>query len=605
MTTDILHFQINGTEIDFDVLNQDLADDSGLISSVINSLFCERLIDPDQAPDGDVNDLRGWWADSFANVEDFKIGSRRWILYRDTITQDSLNLLIEFDTEALQHLITDGHALAIDIVTDSDSTRRGVMSEIITITMPNFELLKIFIEQDTKNFIPSQPPSMFMLNPQQAEQGITIDEVEFPEPQEIPITDTASTSFNTADGTDTVTLLAYQVPVIRENTGLVIFVGGTTLTGTEEPTPETVTFGGTPCEFITRRTVTSGGLIATTGIFYLLDPDNSSTFDIVATFNPLADIGQIYVAAVTVYNVSQRIPVDQGASETNSGTVHSYQGLAPDSSLILAAKVQANPGLPGSALGGAQSFLFDISEPNMTMSASTGLKAITAAEDIQRTGTIRWTQVNTVSAISSTLLIPGRGQFGAWGFNMAGAQASDGTTRTIDQITIDNVSYFQGGIFHTDIADARLRSFNFQAPGIAQGTTARIAVYIGGSLSAGPAGAVLLEDFGRVPTFAFVDVRMLSTTEAIIPAGSVIWMCAKCILTGGDDYRLKGFNSSASPGAFDNSEAPSQFGDFQNDHGVFNNTGEDPNEDTPWSSVAPAGGSYIDNFIITWQLAFK
>jgi phage gp46-like protein len=85
-----------------------------LQTSVIISLFTDRVAAPDDViPDGSTNP-RGWWGD-MAGDPRYPIGSRLWLLDRSPQTQDVLNRCNDYCAEALQWLIDDGVAASVDI----------------------------------------------------------------------------------------------------------------------------------------------------------------------------------------------------------------------------------------------------------------------------------------------------------------------------------------------------------------------------------------------------------------------------------------------------------------------------------------------------------
>ena len=55
---------------------------------------------------------RGYWGDVF---NDFQIGSKLWLLQREKITKETLNLLVEYAKQSLEWLIEDGHVKDLNI----------------------------------------------------------------------------------------------------------------------------------------------------------------------------------------------------------------------------------------------------------------------------------------------------------------------------------------------------------------------------------------------------------------------------------------------------------------------------------------------------------
>lgn len=112
--------------IDLVVDGYDLATEDGLRSAVISSLFTDRRAEPDdEIPDGS-SDRRGWWPDP-------TMGSRLWLLARAKETPDTLARARTYTIEALQWLVDDGVATAVDVT--AEWTRRGVLGLHIAITL--------------------------------------------------------------------------------------------------------------------------------------------------------------------------------------------------------------------------------------------------------------------------------------------------------------------------------------------------------------------------------------------------------------------------------------------------------------------------------------
>lgn len=110
-----------------------LADDDGLATAVIISLWTDRQANPDDAlPAG--SDRRGWWGDELSSTLGDKIGSRLWL--NDNAKQLASVLVQDraYAIEALQWLIDDGVASAVDVVTSNP--RAGVRALDIAISRP-------------------------------------------------------------------------------------------------------------------------------------------------------------------------------------------------------------------------------------------------------------------------------------------------------------------------------------------------------------------------------------------------------------------------------------------------------------------------------------
>lgn len=108
-----------------------LADDDGLQTAVVLSLFTDRLA---AAGDADVASTarRGWWGDAYAEVAGDRIGSRLWQLAREKQTPAVLGRAELYAREALQWLVDDGVASAVTVV--AESSAMGVLALAISIS---------------------------------------------------------------------------------------------------------------------------------------------------------------------------------------------------------------------------------------------------------------------------------------------------------------------------------------------------------------------------------------------------------------------------------------------------------------------------------------
>ncbi len=86
-----------------------------LETAILISLFTDREANPDDAiPDG-TGDPRGWIGDE---DQDYKIGSRLWLLSRSKQDAETLRKANDYIVEALQWLIDDGVVGRFDITTE-------------------------------------------------------------------------------------------------------------------------------------------------------------------------------------------------------------------------------------------------------------------------------------------------------------------------------------------------------------------------------------------------------------------------------------------------------------------------------------------------------
>lgn len=128
-----LRWDLEQGAADLAIENDDLATDDGLRTAVFLSLFLDRRANEDDVlPDGS-GDRRGWWGDEFEEVEGDRIGSRRWLLDRSKNVPGLAGRLEAIDREALDWLLEDGVASAIDVVV---TITDALLTEAITIHRP-------------------------------------------------------------------------------------------------------------------------------------------------------------------------------------------------------------------------------------------------------------------------------------------------------------------------------------------------------------------------------------------------------------------------------------------------------------------------------------
>ena len=110
-------FDPSDESFDFRVEAGDLAMDDTMETAILISLCCDaRATDSDELPDGS-DDKRGWWGDFHARIDGDAIGGRRWLLVRKKITAEAIRLLADYDRAALQWLVDDGVASAVQVTT--------------------------------------------------------------------------------------------------------------------------------------------------------------------------------------------------------------------------------------------------------------------------------------------------------------------------------------------------------------------------------------------------------------------------------------------------------------------------------------------------------
>lgn len=114
-------------QIQFDLVRDGamLAEEDGLRTAVVISLFTDaRASDEDLLPDGGT-DRRGWWADTWPEIEGDLTGSHLWLLYREKQLPAVLERAQRHARRALQWVIDDG--IASEVVVEASFPRVGVL----------------------------------------------------------------------------------------------------------------------------------------------------------------------------------------------------------------------------------------------------------------------------------------------------------------------------------------------------------------------------------------------------------------------------------------------------------------------------------------------
>lgn len=111
------------------VAGSPLAAADPLIRAVIISLFTWRRANPDDAVDGS---RQGWWGDATASLTGDRIGSRLWLLSREKLLPETFNRAREYAREALQWLVDDQVAAAVDVA--AERYGRAGLALVVTIT---------------------------------------------------------------------------------------------------------------------------------------------------------------------------------------------------------------------------------------------------------------------------------------------------------------------------------------------------------------------------------------------------------------------------------------------------------------------------------------
>lgn len=108
-----------------------LQTDDGLETAVILSLFTDRLADPEDVLPDTSGNRRGWWGDTYADIQGDRIGSRLWLLHREKQRALVLARAQEYARESLQWLIADGIARSVEV--GAEFIRAGVLALQVTV----------------------------------------------------------------------------------------------------------------------------------------------------------------------------------------------------------------------------------------------------------------------------------------------------------------------------------------------------------------------------------------------------------------------------------------------------------------------------------------
>lgn len=114
MSDIITIFDTAQSRCDWQMAGAQLASGDDLSTTILLSLFTDRLANPDDTiPDGTA-DPRGWWGDQ---GEEVIIGSRLWLLDRSKLTEVVAAQARDYAAEALKWMQDDGVVTEIDITT--------------------------------------------------------------------------------------------------------------------------------------------------------------------------------------------------------------------------------------------------------------------------------------------------------------------------------------------------------------------------------------------------------------------------------------------------------------------------------------------------------
>lgn len=131
--------QWNELNADMFLASNDIGRDMSLETAIIISLFSDRrALDDDALPDAGT-DRRGWWGDSYPQVNGDKIGSRLWLLSREKQLPEVLRRAEEYAREALAWLVEDKVCTSYSVT--ASIVRTGVLGLEIMINKPDASAL--------------------------------------------------------------------------------------------------------------------------------------------------------------------------------------------------------------------------------------------------------------------------------------------------------------------------------------------------------------------------------------------------------------------------------------------------------------------------------
>lgn len=137
----------SGQLADLRIKGRDIMGDDSLYTAVLVSLFTDaRASSADELPPelAQEADLRGYWGDAIADDRQ-SIGSKLWLLHREKQLPRVLARAERYATEALQWLVRDGLATAVQVT--ASNNKQGVLELAVSVTIPAVQGLMLRTEQ--------------------------------------------------------------------------------------------------------------------------------------------------------------------------------------------------------------------------------------------------------------------------------------------------------------------------------------------------------------------------------------------------------------------------------------------------------------------------
>ena len=122
---------------DINLIRGDLESEKDLATAVILSLFSDRRARSDDPLEPNES-KRGWWGDTYAEINNDQFGSRLWLLRREKVLEKVLTRAQQYAQESLQWLIDDRVAEKINVTTEVVGKRSdGVLGIRVEVKKPN------------------------------------------------------------------------------------------------------------------------------------------------------------------------------------------------------------------------------------------------------------------------------------------------------------------------------------------------------------------------------------------------------------------------------------------------------------------------------------
>lgn len=123
---------------DFAIESMLLAQDDGLRTALMLSLFTDRRAGDDDLLPAGAEDRRGVWMDNYAEVPGDLMGSRLWLLQRAKLLPETVIRVREYCEEALDWMVRDGVAKSVLVTAWIERrTPFGVIGANIDIAKPD------------------------------------------------------------------------------------------------------------------------------------------------------------------------------------------------------------------------------------------------------------------------------------------------------------------------------------------------------------------------------------------------------------------------------------------------------------------------------------